>query len=210
MLLAARDVPLPSRYSLEPGDWDTGLGCVVRAASTALGRDDLEVTRVHTASVAVPLHDSEELISNIVRLAPSRPDGGLPDVSARKAAVVVVVVLVVMVMVVVVVVCLSHDNELISNIVRLAPSRPDGGLPDVSARKAVVVVVVVLVVMVMVVMVVMCLSHNSELTSNIVRLSPGLPDVSARNCCCCCCCCGGGGGGGGGGVFVARQRGAHQ
>ena len=92
MLLAAHDVPLPSRYSLEPGDWDTGLGCVVRAASTALGRDDLEVTRVHTASVAVPLHDSEELISNIVRLAPSRPDGGLPDVSARKAVAVVVVV----------------------------------------------------------------------------------------------------------------------
>ena len=169
MLLAARDVPLPSRYSLEPGDWDTGLGCVVRAASNALGRDDLEVTRVHTASVAVPLHDSEELISNIVRLA---------------------------------------------------PSRPDGGLPDVSARKAVAVVVVVLVVMVMAVVVVMCLSHDSELTSNIVRLSPGLPDVSARNCCgCCCCCCGGGGGDGGGGggsggggdgVFVARQRRGHQ
>ena len=163
MLLAARDVPLLSRYSLEPGDWDTGLGCVVRAASTALGRDDLEVTRVHTASVTVPLHDSEELISNIVRLAPSRPDGGLPDVSARKAVV--------------------------------------------------VVVVVVLVVVVMVVVVVMCLSHDSELTSNIVRLSPGLPDVSARNCCGCCCCCGGGGGGsggGGGGVFVARQRRGHQ
>ena len=58
-------------------------------------------------------------------------------------------------MVVVVVVCLSHDSEeLISNIVRLASGRPDGGLPDVSARKAVVVVIVV-VLMVVVVVVVM-------------------------------------------------------
>ena len=152
-------VPLLNSYSLEPGDWDTGLGCVVRSASTTLGRDDLEVTRVHAASIALPLHDSEELISNIVRLAPCLPDGGLPNVSARMTIVNLVVV---------VVVCLLHNSEkLISSILRRAP-------------RHLVKVIVVVVGGVMVV--VMCLLHR---ISNIVLLAPchqdgGLPYVSAR------------------------------
>ena len=59
-----------TRYSLEPGDWDTGLGCVIRTAGTqGLGRDDLEVTRVHPAAASLPLSDSEELVSNIVLIS---------------------------------------------------------------------------------------------------------------------------------------------
>ncbi|XP_076445226.1 death domain-containing protein 1-like isoform X2 [Babylonia areolata] len=58
-------------YSVDTGDWDTGLGCVVRADGQRLGHDDLEVSRVLTARASVPLKDSEELISNVISLAPS-------------------------------------------------------------------------------------------------------------------------------------------
>ncbi|KAK7107608.1 hypothetical protein V1264_015501 [Littorina saxatilis] len=56
-------------YSLDTGDWDTGLGCVVKSPTKSVGRDDIEVTRVHPASADLRLHDSEELISNIVQIA---------------------------------------------------------------------------------------------------------------------------------------------
>nr|KAG5705090.1 hypothetical protein BaRGS_018820 [Batillaria attramentaria] len=65
-------------YSLDAGDWDTGLGCVLRAAVHCMSREDLDVSGVHSATAAPPLADSEELISNIVHLAPAGPDVHIP------------------------------------------------------------------------------------------------------------------------------------
>ncbi|XP_050392130.1 uncharacterized protein LOC126810860 [Patella vulgata] len=55
-------------YSIEPGDFDPGLGCIVRAINGSLHRDDLEVQRIDQMSGVFHLCENEELISNIIEV----------------------------------------------------------------------------------------------------------------------------------------------
>ncbi|KAK6170307.1 hypothetical protein SNE40_018725 [Patella caerulea] len=55
-------------YSVEPGDFDPGLGCIVRAINGSLHRDDLEVQRIDQMSGVFHLCENEELISNIIEV----------------------------------------------------------------------------------------------------------------------------------------------
>lgn len=59
------------RYSVEPGDYDPGVGCIVRAITGSLNRDDVEVTRLEQDSGILELIETEELVSNIVELKPA-------------------------------------------------------------------------------------------------------------------------------------------
>ncbi|XP_055889115.1 putative autophagy-related protein 11 isoform X1 [Biomphalaria glabrata] len=58
-------------YSIDQCDFDTGVGVVIRAPEGQLQHEDVEVTVVDPLTGCLPLGDSEELISNIVRLTPA-------------------------------------------------------------------------------------------------------------------------------------------
>ena len=57
-------------YSVEPGDLDVPLGCVVRATSEAVrDRDSLVVARLRQLNGAFTLQPNEELVSHIIELS---------------------------------------------------------------------------------------------------------------------------------------------
>ncbi|KAK3774576.1 hypothetical protein RRG08_035006 [Elysia crispata] len=58
-------------YSIEPGDFDPGLGVVVRSQEGTVDRDSLRVSLVDQLTDSLPLGESEELISNIVSISPT-------------------------------------------------------------------------------------------------------------------------------------------
>ncbi|KAK0053264.1 Death domain-containing protein 1, partial [Biomphalaria pfeifferi] len=58
-------------YSIDQCDFDTGVGVVILAPEGQLQHEDVEVTVVDQLTGCLPLGDSEELISNIVRLTPA-------------------------------------------------------------------------------------------------------------------------------------------
>ncbi|GFS16165.1 death domain-containing protein 1-like [Elysia marginata] len=58
-------------YSIEPGDYDPGIGAIVRSQEGTLTTDDLKVSLVDQLTNSLPLGESEELISNIIDITPS-------------------------------------------------------------------------------------------------------------------------------------------
>lgn len=59
------------RYSIEGGDFDPGVGCIIRAIAGSMSRDDVEVKRLDQLSGVLSLYENEELISNIVHVQPN-------------------------------------------------------------------------------------------------------------------------------------------
>ncbi|XP_071113807.1 uncharacterized protein [Haliotis cracherodii] len=58
-------------YSIEGGDFDPGVGCIIRAIAGSMSRDDVEVKRLDQLSGVLSLYENEELISNIVHVQPN-------------------------------------------------------------------------------------------------------------------------------------------
>ncbi|KAK3098637.1 hypothetical protein FSP39_021461 [Pinctada imbricata] len=61
-------------YSVEPGDYDPGVGCVIRAIDGSMTRDDVDVTKVSQLTGVLKLVENEELISNIIEIKAKDPD----------------------------------------------------------------------------------------------------------------------------------------
>ena len=59
---------LPSRFSVDPGDLDIPVGCVIRAFPGSIRRDGLDVERIEQINASLTLDDNEELVSHIVSL----------------------------------------------------------------------------------------------------------------------------------------------
>lgn len=62
------------RYSVDPGDYDPGVGCIVRAITGSLNRDDVEVTRLDQDCGILELVETEELVSNIIEIKPANTE----------------------------------------------------------------------------------------------------------------------------------------
>ncbi|CAL1534656.1 unnamed protein product, partial [Lymnaea stagnalis] len=58
-------------YSIDRTDVETGIGVILKAPDGTLERDDISVTLVDQLSAVLPMGEAEELISNIVCLAPA-------------------------------------------------------------------------------------------------------------------------------------------
>ncbi|XP_046551468.1 uncharacterized protein LOC124261193 [Haliotis rubra] len=58
-------------YSIDGGDFDPGVGCIIRAIQGSMSRDDVEVKRLDQLSGVLSLYENEELISNIVHVQPN-------------------------------------------------------------------------------------------------------------------------------------------
>ncbi|XP_067675669.1 uncharacterized protein [Haliotis asinina] len=58
-------------YSIDGGDFDPGVGCIIRAIQGSMSRDDVEVKRLDQISGVLSLYENEELISNIVHVQPN-------------------------------------------------------------------------------------------------------------------------------------------
>ncbi|XP_064618461.1 uncharacterized protein LOC135482419 isoform X2 [Liolophura sinensis] len=56
-------------YSIDPGDYDPGVGCVIRAVAGSVLRDEIIVNRVDSLADIAVLEESEELISNVIAVS---------------------------------------------------------------------------------------------------------------------------------------------
>ena len=72
-----------SRYSTDPGDINIPIGCVVRALPDTITADMIKVKCLSQLDEQITLEDGEELVSHIVQLVPTDPDG-IFDVSLSK------------------------------------------------------------------------------------------------------------------------------
>lgn len=53
-------------YSIDPGEYDPGVGCIIRAVAGSVSRDDIIVNRVDSLADIAVLEETEELISNVI------------------------------------------------------------------------------------------------------------------------------------------------
>ncbi|XP_052088034.1 uncharacterized protein LOC127725221 [Mytilus californianus] len=58
-------------YSVDPGDYDPGVGCIIRSLKGSLNREDVEVTRLDQDTGVLELTETEELVSNIIEIKPT-------------------------------------------------------------------------------------------------------------------------------------------
>ena len=65
------------RYSVDPGELDIPVGCVLRAMPDTLCRDEVEVERLDQLDGALQLEDNEELVSHIIKLSPTNPEADI-------------------------------------------------------------------------------------------------------------------------------------
>ncbi|KAK3580678.1 hypothetical protein CHS0354_017958 [Potamilus streckersoni] len=62
-------------YSIEgSGDFDNGIGCVIRVMEGSMKKDYVECTRINQLTGVLEMLDNEELISNIIEVKQSSPD----------------------------------------------------------------------------------------------------------------------------------------
>ncbi|XP_041352496.1 uncharacterized protein LOC121370984 [Gigantopelta aegis] len=57
-------------YSTDGGDFDPGIGCIIRTIDGSISRDDIETNSIDQLSGILQLQGNEELISNIVKVTP--------------------------------------------------------------------------------------------------------------------------------------------
>ena len=62
------------RYHVNGGDYDPGVGCIIRAIDGTMRKDDVQCKRIAQESGILTLTNNEELISNIIEIVPSDPD----------------------------------------------------------------------------------------------------------------------------------------
>ncbi|XP_076078607.1 uncharacterized protein LOC143048685 isoform X2 [Mytilus galloprovincialis] len=58
-------------YSVDPGDYDPGVGVIIRSIKGSLNREDVEVTRLDQDTGVLELTETEELVSNIIEIKPT-------------------------------------------------------------------------------------------------------------------------------------------
>ena len=58
-------------YSIDPGDLDIPIGCVVRSLPGSFSRDQLDVEPLSQLDDVLTLEDNEELVSHIITLIPT-------------------------------------------------------------------------------------------------------------------------------------------
>lgn len=60
-----------NRYSVDPGDYDPGVGVIIRSIKGSLNREDVEVIRLDQDTGVLELTETEELVSNIMEIKPT-------------------------------------------------------------------------------------------------------------------------------------------
>ena len=74
MLINSKQCSFRCRYSVDPGDIDIPVGCVVRAMPGSVDREMVRVDIVDQSTRVFHLADHEELVSHIVSLQYRDPD----------------------------------------------------------------------------------------------------------------------------------------
>ena len=72
-------------FSVEPGEIDIPLGCIVRAIPGSLsGRDSIDVEPLNQLDDVLALEDNEELVSQIIRIHPTSEEAENIKVSNKQ------------------------------------------------------------------------------------------------------------------------------
>lgn len=65
----------PARYKIEPGEFDQGVGCLIRVEEGAFEENSIQVQVLDQLQVKFDYGDSEEIIGNFISISPATEDG---------------------------------------------------------------------------------------------------------------------------------------